>query len=406
MIWTVKRLGRLGDGIAIGPDSQQALSARTLPGETIEGSATNGRIIAPKIIAPTADRISAACPHYAACGGCSLMHARDEFVSQWKTDLVTSALAAHGIDATIGGIAVSPERSRRRAVLSGRRTKQGALLGFHGRASDKIADVTDCRILRPHITSAFPILRKIIAAGGSRGRELRLNVTETLTGLDVAISGGKLLDQQLSANLPRLMEAAGIARLDWAGTTLTRCAPELRMGRARVTPPPGAFLQATAEGETALRTVVQKELQGAVRIVDLFAGCGTFTLPLAAAEVHAVEGLAAPLHALDAALRNTPGLRHITTEMRDLAIRPMMPDELTRFDASVIDPPRTGASAQARQLAASNIARIAWVSCDPVSFARDTKTMIDGGYHMGSVYIVDQFRWSPHVETVCCFTRN
>ncbi|WBU63944.1 class I SAM-dependent RNA methyltransferase [Paracoccus aerodenitrificans] len=406
-LWTVERLGRHGDGIAVADDGQQVFAARTLPGEQITGEAHDGRIAAPKILRPSPDRIRPDCPHYASCGGCALMHAADGFVAQWKADLVRSALSAHGITARIAGVATSPERSRRRAVLSGRRTKRGATVGFHGRASDQIVDVTDCRVLRPQINAALPLLRDMVAAGASRNAELSLTVTETPAGLDIAVSGGKPIDAALTETLGTLMRQGELARLDWDGTPMTRRAPARPMGRARVVPPPGAFLQATAEGEAALLSVVRKTLEGRRRIVDLFAGCGTFTLPLAAqAEMHAVEGLAAPLEALDAAWRSTPDLHRITTETRDLATRPLMPDELARFDAAVIDPPRSGAAAQARELAASSLDRIAWVSCDPVTFARDAATMTAAGWRMGGIYVVDQFRWSPHVETVTSFTRD
>ena len=406
MSWVVERLGRRGDGVARDADGGHVLAALTLPGEVIEGEVEDGRIARPRILTPSPDRVRPACPHYAICGGCSLMHGSDAFVARWKVDSVTKALAAHGIDAKIAGVATSPERSRRRAVLSGRRTKKGVLLGFHGRASDQIADLTDCRVLRPEITAALPALREIITAGASRGAEIAMTVTHGPAGLDVAATGGKPLDPALMERLATLMEDADLARLDWDGTALTRRTPALRMGTARVTPPPGAFLQATAEGEAALLTVIRKSLTGARRIVDLFAGCGTFTLPLAAgAEVHAVEGLAAPLTALNAAWRATPGLHRVTTETRDLAARPLMPDELARFDAAVIDPPRAGAPAQAEQLAASGLDRVAWVSCDPVTFARDARVMLDAGWKMGPIYVVDQFRWSPHVETVTSFTR-
>lgn len=405
--WTVERLGRKGDGIARGPDGQQMLAARVLPGEVISGEVIEGRIAAPKIVTPSPDRVRAECPHYAACGGCSLLHASDAFVANWKADSVATALAAHGITAKIGGVATSPERSRRRAVLSGRRTKRGATVGFHGRASDQIVDMTECRVLRPAIVAALPVLRDLVASGASRGAELSLTVTESPAGLDIAVTGGKPLDAALTEHLGGIMRQGDFARLDWDGIPMTRRAPARPMGRARVAPPPGAFQQATAEGEAALLSVIRKSLQDASHIVDLFAGCGTFTLPLAArADIHAVEGLAAPLQALDTAWRATPDLHRVTTETRDLSARPLLPDELARFDAAVIDPPRTGAAAQAEHLAASSLKRIAWVSCDPVTFARDARTMLDAGWRMGPVYVVDQFRWSPHVETVTSFTRD
>lgn len=406
--WRIERLGRQGDGVALGPDGQTARAARVLPGEMIEGEADDqGRIGAPRIVSPSADRVAAPCPHYAQCGSCALMHGSDGFVARWKAGLVISALAARGITARIGGVATSPPASRRRAVLSGRRTKKGARLGFHGRASDQIVDLQDCRVLRPAITALLPLLREMVAAGASRGGELNITVTETASGADVAVTGGKVLTPELGAHLAELAARANLARLDWDGTAFTRRTPMLAMGRARVTPPPGGFLQATAEGEAALLSVVRKIVRDARRIVDLFAGCGTFTLPLAnGAEIHAVEGLAAPLRALDAAWRAAPDLHRVTTETRDLAARPLMPDELARFDAAIIDPPRSGAAAQAAHLAASRLNRVAWVSCDPVTFARDAAIMTDAGWRMGPVYVVDQFRWSPHVETVTSFTRD
>jgi 23S rRNA (uracil1939-C5)-methyltransferase len=170
-------------------------------------------------------------------------------------------------------------------------------------------------------------------------------------------------------------------------------------------PPPGAFLQATREGEAVLRDAVMGIIQGRGRVVDLFAGCGTFTLPLAAgAEVHAVESEAAMLTALDKGWRQATGLKKVTTETRDLFRRPLLLDELARFDAAVIDPPRAGAEAQVAALARSAVPVIAMVSCNPVTFARDARTLIEAGYLMDRVTVVDQFRWSAHVEIVARFT--
>ncbi|WP_299358683.1 class I SAM-dependent RNA methyltransferase [uncultured Paracoccus sp.] len=385
----------------------RAFAPMTLPGEDIEGTAAAGVIAAPRIVAPSPDRVRAPCPHYRACGGCRLMHARDDFVASWKTGVVTAALAAQGITAQVNGIHTSPPRSRRRAVLSGRRTKRGALVGFHARASDQVVDVTDCLVVRPAILAALPNLRELVLRGGSRSGELALTVTETPAGLDVAVTGGKPTSAELLADLAALADAADWARLDWSGVPLIRRMPALPMGRAQVVPPPGAFLQATAEGEAALLQAVRRIVGGATRIADLYAGIGTFTLPLAeTADLHAVEGLAEPLAALDAGWRTAPGLRRVTTETRDLARRPLLPDELARFDAVVIDPPRAGAAAQAAALADSRVPVVAWVSCDPVTFARDARRLVQGGYELTTIDVVDQFRWSAHVETVAGFRRS
>ncbi|MBB1498738.1 class I SAM-dependent RNA methyltransferase [Paracoccus sp. MC1862] len=403
--WTVERLGRRGDGVALRGD-ERALAPLTLPGEQIEGEAKAGRIARPRIVTPSADRVKAPCPHYKVCGGCSLMHASDGFVAGWKAQVVRNALAAQGITAEIAEVHTSPPRSRRRAVLSGRRTKAGALIGFHQRASDVIVDVAECLVVRPAILAALPDLRRLVSLGGSRTRELSLVVTESAAGLDVAVAGGKPMTPGLLSDLAALMNAAAWARLDWDGEAIVARPPAISFGRAQVVPPPGGFLQATAEGEAALLTAARRIVGPAPRIADLFAGAGTFTLPLAeTAEVHAVEGLAAPLAALDAGWRAAPGLRRVTTEVRDLARRPLLPDELARFDAAVIDPPRAGAAAQAAALAQSQVPAVAWISCDPVSFARDARTMVEGGYSLGRIEVVDQFRWSPHVELIATFTQ-
>ncbi|MDP5308334.1 class I SAM-dependent RNA methyltransferase [Paracoccus spongiarum] len=405
-LWRIERLGRRGDGVALG-DQGRALAPLCLPGEVIEGEAVDGRIASPRILTPSADRVRPVCGHYRACGGCSLMHASDGFTTAWKRQVVETALAAQGLAAPVAGVHVSPPRSRRRAVLSGRRTKKGALVGFHARASEVIVDLTDCHVLRPQITAALPLLRRIVAAGASRGAEVTLTVIHGPAGLDVAARGGKPLDAGLFEALARLADEGDLARLDWDGQPITRRAPALPMGRAQVVPPPGAFLQATAEGEAALLAALREITPGARQIVDLFAGCGTFTLPLAeAASVHAVEGLAAPLAALDGGWRGAGGLHRVATEIRDLARRPLQPADLAAFDAIVIDPPRAGAEAQCRHIAASPVATVAFVACDPVNFARDARILAEGGLALTRLWIVDQFRWSPHVELAAEFRRN
>lgn len=406
MQWTIERLGRRGDGVAVG-DQGRALAPLTLPGEQIEGEAVDGRIAAPRILTPSAMRVRPACPHYRACGGCSLMHGSDSFVAAWKRQVVETALTAQRLTAPIAGTHVSPPKSRRRAVLSGRRTKKGALVGFHARASDVIVDLADCLVMDPRITAALPLLRRIVIAGASRAAELTLTVIAGPAGLDLAVTGGRPLEPALFQTLAALAEEGDLARLDWDGQAITRRAPALPMGRAQVVPPPAAFLQATAQGEAALLGAVRDMTKGATRILDLFAGIGTFTLPLAQqAELHAVEGLAAPLSALTQAWRMTPGLRQVTTEIRDLARNPLLDQELAGFDAIVIDPPRSGAEAQTRQIAESAVPKIAFVACDPVNFAKDARILCDGGYQITRVYVVDQFRWSPHVETVTEFVRR
>ncbi len=404
MILTIERLGHLGEGIAPGP----VYVPTTLPGETVEGEVTAGRMPAPKIVTPSADRVRPPCPHFRACGGCSLQHASDAFIAGWKADVVRKALSAQGLSATISGVRTSPANARRRATFSARRTKKGALVGFHGRASDTIIEIPNCHLLHPDLMAAIPALEALAVAGGSRKGEIAFAISRSLGGPDVAASGGKPLDGPLRVALAALAEEHRLARLSWDGEVVVEREPPIHaLGRASILPPPNAFLQATDHGEASLIQAVRAILGDATRIADLFAGCGTFALPLAeTAEVHAVEGDAAVLAALDRGWRHAEGLKRITTEARDLFRRPLMPDELSRFDAVVIDPPRSGAEAQMAELATSHIDTIAAVSCNPVSFARDARILTEGGFTLGAVEVVDQFRWSPHVELVAGFSKT
>ena len=407
MIVTIDRLGHLGHGIAANPGSGPIYVPGTLPGEVVEGTPDGDRLLAPKIITPSVSRVKPPCRHARACGGCQLQHASDAFVAGWKQEVVQNALAGQGLTADFLPLVTSPPNSRRRATLSARRTKSGVLIGFHARASDTIAEIPDCQLLHPGILAAFPGLQALVLAGGSRTMELSLQVTLTRGGPDVVVTGGKPLDAALRMDLARLVETHGFSRLTWDNETIAlRDRPALTMGQASVVPPAGAFLQATAEGEAALLTAVRHALGPQKRVVDLFSGVGTFTLPLAEAmEVHAVEGDAAMTKALDLAARTTPNLHRISTETRDLFRRPLEPDELLTFTGAVIDPPRAGAEAQTATLATSKIPVIAAVSCNPVTFARDARALAAAGYRLDWVQVVDQFRWSTHVELVARFFR-
>lgn len=273
-------------------------------------------------------------------------------------------------------------------------------MGFHARASDSVTAIPDCRLLDPRLIAAVPAMAAITQAGGSRKGELALALTVLEPGLDLAVRGGKPLDPGLRTDLAGIAAGAGIARLTWEGETVYQAAsPWAQMGAARVSPPPGAFLQATPQAEAAMVAAMRAALGDARRVADLFAGCGTFALPLAeGAEVHAVEGEGAMLAALDAGWRGAPGLKRVTTEARDLFRRPLLAGELSGFDAVVIDPPRAGAEAQFSQIAQAGVPVVGAVSCNPVTFARDARLLAAAGYRIDWVQVIDQFRWSPHVE--------
>lgn len=391
----IERVGRAGDGIA--GERRIPLS---LPGERWEIGEEP-----PRLVVPSPDRVAPPCAQFGRCGGCALQHASDAWVAGWKAGTIARALAARGLAAPIRPTLTSPPRSRRRAVLAGRRTRKSAIVGFHARRSDEIVDIADCHVVRPEILAAKPVLAELTGLGASRAGVLALTVTSGPAGLDVDVGGGRAPDADLRMRLARLAEEADLARLSWDGVPVAvRRPPFQEMDGVRVVPPPGAFLQATREGERALVAAVREACGDARRIADLFAGCGTFALPLAgAAEVHAVEGDAEMPAALAAAAR--AARRPVTTSVRDLFRRPLRAPELAGCDAVVIDPPRAGAEAQARELARSGVPRIAAVSCDPATFARDARLLVEGGFRLDWVQPVDQFRWSGHVELAAALSR-
>jgi len=265
--------------------------------------------------------------------------------------------------------------------------------------------ITDCHVLHPDLLAVLPTLEQITRLGGSRSGTLAFALTRSENGIDCAVTGGKPLDEALRLALPQFIRQ--FARLTWDGETVfTETPPTQSFGTVTVTPPPGSFLQATPDGEAALVAAMKEAVAGARHVVDLFSGAGTFTFPIAAAApVHAVEGDRAMIAALDHGTRHATGIKKVTAEQRDLFRRPLMAEDLAPYDAAVIDPPRAGAEAQVRELAASDVARIGFVSCNPVTFARDAKILTDAGYRLDWVQVVDQFRWSPHIELAAAFSR-
>lgn len=388
-------MGRAEDG---------TLLPRVLPGEEVE-VAGDGSI---RVLTPSSDRIAAPCRHFKTCGGCAMQHARDDFVAEWKSGVLNAALAAQGLRARVARIETSPPDSRRRAKFAGRKTKKGAIVGFHAARSNDVVSVPDCRVLGEGLRSRVSGLEVFARLAATRSTDAELHVTEVEGGIDLLVTSPREADRQMREDIPRLCAESGIARITWNGEPIAVLSPPvLRMSGIAVEPPPAAFLQATRAGEDALVQEVCGVIADAGRVADLFSGCGTFSLPLARrAEVHAVEGDERLLVALDRAWRGASGLKVITTETRDLFRRPLLTDELRRYDAVVIDPPRAGAEAQIKELAMGGPQVIAMVSCNPVTFARDARTLVDAGYEMAEVVLVDQFRWSSHLEIACGFTRR
>lgn len=403
----IQRLGAQGDGVAE-HEGQQVFVPFTLPGETVLAERDGDRARLVEIITPVPHRAAPKCGHYGECGGCSLQHLSDEAYASFKRDHLAMHLSYAGIRTEIAPTIIAPPHSRRRAVFAAHRTAGEIAIGFHGRRSHRIVPITDCAVIRPALQALLPGLREIAALAAPPRDALQLAATETLTGVDLAINGAPpKLPGDVRALLVLTASKLNLARLSINGdVAMERVPPILRMGGVDVVPPPGGFLQATEESEAAMVRIVVEALAGAERVVDLFSGMGTFTLPLAAhASVHAVEGEVSGLQALGRAIRKLKGIKPITTEKRDLFRQPLTQIDLSRFDAAVIDPPRAGAEAQTRELALSGVKRVVMVSCNAQTFARDLRILLTAGFGIESLTPIDQFLWSPHVEIVAALKR-
>jgi 23S rRNA (uracil1939-C5)-methyltransferase len=409
----IARLGNRGDGIA-DTEAGAVYVPYTLPGESVEVEAWPGhadRRHLLRVDAASPQRIAPICPHFATCGGCALQHWETTHYRAWKRDLVVAALHQAGLDAGIegivGDIVDAHGEGRRRAVFHARRGPKDVLqVGFAALSAHHIVPIDRCPILAPGLAGALDAAWAIAETLGKTQKPLDIHVTATDAGLDVDVRGSGPLEPPLSVALAGLAESKRLARLTRHGERVVeRARPTVAMGRAAVALPPGAFLQATAAGEAAIARLVAEHVGGAKAIADLFCGVGPFALRLAErAKVSAADADEGAIAALRAAAK-TPGLKPITAERRDLFRRPFLAHELARLDAVVFDPPRQGAEAQARALAAAKVPLIVAVSCNAATFARDAAILADGGYRLVAVTPVDQFRYSAHIEIVARLER-
>ena len=409
---TIDKLGSEGVGVAR-LDGRPVLVPGSLPGERVRARVAGGTAELLDLLQPSADRIEPACRHFGTCGGCALQHLAWQSYLDFKRELVVEALRRQGLgDVPVAAVAASPPGSRRRATLEAKRAGKTVILGFHGRASHLIVDLGECPVLLPGLADLLPSLRDLLAGLLAPGAGATVQLSSGPGGIDLGLLLPAAPDLGQLETLARFAEARDLARLWWRTGDMApvpaaqRRPLGLRFGAVAVEPPAGGFLQATDAGEAALVGEVVAALAGAERVLDLFAGCGTFGLALGPrAALHAIEGDAAALAALAAAARRA-GLGFVTTERRDLDARPLLAAELKRFDAVLFDPPRAGAKAQVEHLAQSAVPVVVGVSCNPATFARDARILADGGYRLERVLPVDQFVWSPHVELVGYFRRG
>lgn len=406
---TIDQVGAEGDGVAAGP----IFVPFTLPGERVMAAGTGERRQLLDVLTPSAERVSPPCPHFGVCGGCALQHWAQAPYLAWKVARLTASLARERIEAEIlPPFAAAPDTRRRVALHARRGGREAARLGYKARKSWDLVEISACPISDPAIQAAIPALRRLAAPLFEHPKSApTLHVTLTPSGLDVDISGVERKSGGLSADA-RVQLAERAAEADFARVTLDgevayqARLPQVQLGRAIVSLPPGGFLQATAQAEAAMVDFAAAAASGAGRIADLFCGVGTFTFRLAEiAQVYAADAAPQAIAALSAALAAAPGLHGVTAEARDLVRRPVLAEELKKVDVAIFDPPRAGAAEQTAELARSSLARVIGVSCNPATFARDARTLVDAGFRLERILPVDQFLWSPHVELVGVFSR-
>lgn len=408
----IRRLGAQGDGIAQA-GTRQLYVPLALPGEKVMvkiirplGDSYTAELT--EVLTPSAERVPAPCPHFAQCGGCSLQHLAAQPYKAHKRHIVVEALRQHKLtDIEVRDALVMPAQTRRRLTLAAMHTKNGPIIGFNARASHVVVDVQSCSIARPELVALLPRLRSALAPWLVKAKTLDVALTSTTNGIDCLLTGPEP-DLEARESLAALGKEPALARISWRKNERSEAEPMLmlrepvvKFADTSVAFPAGSFLQASLEGEAVLTQLVTGALREVTgKIADLFAGLGTFSLPLAKqASVLAVENDKACMSALAATGK-------VETSRRDLFRDPLNATELNEFEAVVFDPPRAGAEAQVTELAQSDVPLVVAVSCNPGTFARDAATLVNGGYTCAWVQPVDQFLWSGHVELVALFTRK
>lgn len=404
---TISAVGAGGEGVAKTASGAVRVPF-ALPGEVVNIARDGDEAVVMALKQASPARVAPPCQYFESCGGCVLQHWRPEDYQHWKRELVVTALQARGLDVPVDALVPAHAYSRRRITLSARLTAKGQVVGLNRYHSHDVVEVTECPVTVAEITGRFDDLRLVAGALAGRNTMLHLMVTLAGNGLDIAITGAKALEEAERQRLVRLCLDKQFARIAVDGEIIVeREKPQLDFGGVTVEIPSGGFLQATAEAENILQKLVLEGLGKTKQALDLFAGAGTFTFPMARKmNVHAVEFDKPALAAMERAARRATGLKKLEHEQRDLFRRPFSHKELAGFDGLVFDPPRAGAEAQVAEIARAIVPHVVAVSCNPVTFARDLKILVDGGYAIRRVVPVDQFLWTPHVEVVAFLTRR
>ncbi len=407
---TIDRLGHLGDGI-VELNGDDVYIPYTAPGDRVRigRSGKRGKLLSMVEAGP--HRAPPVCPHFGECGGCSVQHLEADLYRSWKVGRLETALKSQDVSyATMAELFDAGQR--RRLAFSYKCTVYGDVsLGFLAPGSHRLVPIQTCPVacdgIVAHLGALKSLLGVLTQGVGGRGKAF---VTLTEAGLDINIAGPERFDldaDRIDAVI-RQVRCFPVVRLCVAQDVIIQLEPpSVSFADVSVVLPSGGFLQASTDAERYMSDLVVEHLKGARSVVDLFSGCGTFTFPLARhVRVHAVDGSGDAIAALNAARDTTTGVKRVTSEVRDLFRRPLGAKDLNMFDCAVFDPPRAGAAEQAKALANSDLTKIVGVSCNPATFARDARLLLDGGFVLDSVYPVDQFKWSHHIEVVGLFHRS
>jgi 23S rRNA (uracil1939-C5)-methyltransferase len=429
---TIERIGADGDGIGHLPDGQTVYLPFTLPGEHVRatGLRRHGQgwlATAEHGAAGGEARVEPPCQHFGTCGGCALQHWRPDAYLAWKTNLLRHALTRAGfIDPPLHPIVSCPPASRRRMDLAVRRTASGVVLGLHRVRSTEVVDLAGCAVLHPTLAALLDPLRHLLAGLATPWRQASVVANLLDGGPDLLLRTGVAPTASDRATLADFARRHDVPRIAWAEgnhepepVALLR-PPLVTLSGVAVTPPPGAFLQATESGEHAiiaavlaalltphappLSPLVVPPLSPRARIAEFHAGCGTLTFALARhAHVQAWEGDGPAVAALSQAANRAGLAGRVRAAQRDLARQPVRGAELAGFAAIVLDPPHAGALEQMTPIATSGVPVVIHVGCNPAALARDAAVLRQGGYALAAATPIDQFLWSPRLESVCVF---
>lgn len=410
----IVEIGARGEGVCL-VRGERIYVPYTAPNDVveIEYAGDRGRVV--ELISESHQRAAAPCRYFGQCGGCVLQHLNFEPYKHWKWALVVTALAREGFDGgLVEPVIACPPASRRRVVFAVRRTKAGVTFGFNTRTSNEIVAIRTCTVLAPALADALVHLRALAAAAPIAWRAFDVSATLCANGVDVRFAGSSSSDISIDdldavdfERLSNVANTAGILRLSInSDIVVVREDPRICFGSVCFSPPPGVFLQPSREGEKALIDLVVENFDGAVRLADLFSGCGTFSLPLSmGAQVDAYDDDKAAVEALTATARDPVIGNRLKAHRRNLLDNPLTEQELSSYDGVIFDPPRAGARRQAVEIANCAAPLVIGVSCNPSTFTRDAAILRDGGYQLTRVVPVDQFVFSPHIEVVGVFKR-